>query len=193
MSTQHSGKFATAALGLLLAGAPAVQADPLAAEFDAIRTHLAAEDGAEAVAAARRLYRATAEAAGFGLSNPWLTAEPAEGYGVYTPRADNVFAVGEPIHAYVEPFGQSLVELNDGRLAMRYEIRFAVLAPDGTPMTDLIEMERIELPARQIPVDAYLRLTFRVSAPPGDYIIHAEIDDVPTGQTMPVRWEVRFR
>ena len=193
MAAGYSGKLGLAAFSLLLTGAAPAQADPLAAEFDAIRAHLAAEDGAEAVAAARRLYRATAEAAGFGLTNPWLTADPAQGFGVYTPRADNVFAEGEPIHAYVEPFGQSLVDLDDGRQAMRYDIRFAVLAPDGTPMTELIEMDRIELPVRQAPVDAFLQLTFRVAAPPGGYFIHAEIVDAPTGRSMPVRWEVRFR
>ena len=191
---QCSARPVATFLTFLLAAAPLqAREDPLAAELAAIRAHLDAGEGAEAIAAARRLHAAVAKDAGFGLTNAGLTVEPAEGYGVYTPRDGNIYAEGEPVHAYVEPFGQTLVDLPDGQRAMRYDIRFAVLDADGKPLSDLIALDTVDLPSWHEPIDAYLRLTFRVSAPPGDYIIHAEITDTPTGRAAPVQWAVRFR
>jgi hypothetical protein len=58
----------------------------LSDQVAAIESYLAANQPAEALRAARRLYASVAQAVGLQLGAPVLVTAPAEGLGIYTPR-----------------------------------------------------------------------------------------------------------
>jgi hypothetical protein len=95
----------------------------------AIERLLDSDRGPEAVAAARMFLRHVTGEAGFGVTNPRLTVVPAEGYGMFEPRPDNVYAVGEPVYAYVEVYGFSMTPLVTGANRLLFDVSFTSTAP----------------------------------------------------------------
>ena len=86
--------------------ATAAQAGPVADSAKAIETKLAANDFGGALDAARDiLAQVWDQSPGLTFTQSLLVAENATGYGVYNPRADNVFKSGAPILIYCEPLG----------------------------------------------------------------------------------------
>ena len=87
----------TALLATLLLAAP-LHASPLTDAAAAIDSKLATNDIDGALNAARDLLaQVWDQSAGLGFTQSVLVAENATGFGVYNPRANNIFKKGEPI------------------------------------------------------------------------------------------------
>lgn len=158
-----------------------------------IEARLAEGDGAAAVAEARSLYHAAAERAGFGVQGAILTTEPATGFGIYTERAEAVYAPGDPIYGYVEPFGYSLRLNAAGLNEMVFDVDFALMSPSGEPLTDTMAMGEILITSYNQPIDAYFHLTYRITGPAGHYVIWTRVTDRPTGRQAEFSIPVEFR
>lgn len=187
-----------AALGLaigvaVLAIGGNVRADTLTEAAALIEAMLARGESVEAVAAARDLYRRITTAAGFGTTNARLTEAPATGFGVFEPRATNVYTLGEPVYAYVELYGFSLQDAGGGENRMVFDVSFTLNDLDGRQMTEsMISMGAIELESFSQPVDGYFHLTYRVTGATGRYILRTEVVDRASNQrtefTLPVEF-----
>lgn len=171
----------------------AALADTLAARAADIEATLDAGDGGAALDLMRDLHHDVAWRAGFGVRQAVLTEEAATGFGVYTPRAEAVYAPGETVFGYIEPYGYSLEADDQGLNAMLFDIDFALLASDGEPLTDLIPMGAIELVSRNLPLDAYFHLSYDINGPEGDYLIWTRVTDRPSGEEAEFTIPVTFR
>jgi len=178
---------------LLAAGADAVQAQTLSEQAARIDSHLTAGDGAAAVTEARMLYLDIAARAGFGVLDAVLTAEPATGFGVYTPRAEAVYAIGDPIYGYVEPYGFTLQPNADGLNEMTFDVDFALMSASGEQLTDITQMGEILITSHSRPMDAYFHLTYRITGPAGHYVIWTRVTDRPSGRQAEFSIPVEFR
>lgn len=164
--------------------APTRSEDPLSSEAARIRHLLDAGQGEEAAFAARAFARMVADEAGFGIANARLTAAPATGYGVFTPRADHVYAVNEPVFAYVELYGFSLTPQPGGANALVFDVSFTLDTPDGRQMTDaMIPMGEIRLSSHSEPLDAYFHLTYSITGAEGPYSLRTRVVDRASGET----------
>lgn len=188
----------TGVLGLivgaaLIAIAPGARADTLADAATLIEQMLARGERAEAVTAARDLFRRITDAAGFGVTNARLTEAPASGFGVFEPRASNVYTLGDPVYAYVELYGFTLQQADDGESRMVFDVSFTLDDLEGRQMTDaMISMGAIELETHSQPVDGYFHLTYRITGATGPYVLRTEVVDRASGQrtqfTLPVEF-----
>ena len=180
------------ALAVLMALSPLMAgAQSLTQAAQAIESMLAEGRAEDAVTAARRFMRSVTDQAGFGVLNAQLTAGQAEGYGMYVPRADNVYTVGEPVFAYVEVYGFSMTALANGANRLLFDVSFTLDSPEGEQMTDaMIPMGEVQLDSYSRPVDGYFHLTYRVTGAEGAYRLRTQVVDRASGQraefTLPV-------
>ena len=170
---------------------PGEGAHPLQDAAARIEALLAAGQRAEAYAAGRAFLRQVTQATGFGVTNAHLTQGRAEGFGMFQPRADNVYLAGEPVEAYVEVYGFSLTPRPGNVNQLLFDVAFTLETPDGRQMTDsLVPMGAIQLDSRSSPLDGFFHLTYRVSGAVGAYALRTEVVDRASGQraefTLPV-------
>lgn len=192
--------LAQPALGQAVApmAAPAVAAPAapgaLPARAAQIETLLARGQPDAAIAAARELLRAVTRQAGFSVSNARLTVTTAEGFGMYEPRAESVYRIGEPVYAYVEVNGFTLTPQPDGRNQMLFDVSFTLDSLDGRQMTDaLIPMGEVRLDSHAEPLDAFFHLTYRVTGAEGPFQLRTQVVDRVSGQVAQFVLPVEFR
>ncbi|WP_323037854.1 hypothetical protein [Pararhodobacter sp.] len=169
-------------------------AGPLTEAASAIELLIAQGQTREAVDAARDFMRAVTDLSGFGVTNAQLIASPATGFGIFEPRASNVYRIGDPVYAYVEVYGFSLTPQPSGVNQMRFDVAFTLDSPDGRQMTpELIPMGDIQLESYREPVDGYFHLTYRVTGAVGAFTLRTSVTDRESGQraefTLPVVFE----
>ncbi|WP_461470717.1 hypothetical protein [Pararhodobacter sp.] len=158
-----------------------------------IQTLLDQGDREAAVREARAFLRSVTAEAGFGVTNARLTEGPATGFGVFSPREDNVFAPGEPVHAYVEVYGFSLTPGPDGSNRMTFDVSFTLDSPDGVQLTDaLVPMGEVLLQSYSSPVDGYFHLTYRITGAEGTFNLRTHVVDRASGQSAEFVLPVEF-
>lgn len=175
-----------------LTGAGAA-ADTLTERVAGVEAALSAGDGEAALEQMRELHHMVAARAGFGVRQTVLTEERATGFGIYTPRAQPVYASGSPVYGYVEPFGYSLQPDGQGRNVVVFDVEFALMDMDGQQLTGRIQMGTIEMVSHSRPLDAFFHLTYTINAPDGDYVIWTRVVDRPSGQEAAFTLPVTFR
>ena len=147
-----------------------------------------------AIDAGRQFLRAVTERAGFAATNARLTVAPAEGFGVFEPRADGVYRIGDPVFAYVEVNGFSLTPQADGRNQLLFDVAFTLDSPDGRQMTDdLIPMGEVRIDTHGQPLDAFFHLTYRVTGAEGPFRLRTLVVDRATGRQAQFVLPVEFR
>ena len=158
-----------------------------------IEALLARGQTAEALLAARRFMRLVTDSTGFGVTNALLTAAPAEGFGMYTPRANNIYRTDEPVYAYVEVFGFSMSPLADGANRLLFDVSFTLDSPDGRQLTDtMISMGEVMLDSYNQPIDGYFHLTYQVTGVTGPVSLRTLVVDRASGQRTEFRLPVEF-
>lgn len=136
---------------------------------------------ADAVAAAAPLeFRTLVQVAG----------EP-QGYGVYVPRASDVYKPGEPILVYGEPFG-----FGYGRQAdistIEFEVRLGVSSPAGQEIIPP-RTGKLSLQSRHRNREFMLYFKYEPRGlKPGDYVLTADFRDTATGKTAAARLPFRI-
>lgn len=184
------------ALACLLASAtlPSLSgAQSLPEAAQAIQQMIDTGQGPQAVAAARQFLRQVTGQVGFGVTNAQLTVTPAEGFGMFQPRPNNIFALGEPVYAYVEVYGFSMSQLTNGANRLLFDVSFTLESPQGQQMTDsLIPMGEVQLDSFSSPVDGFFHLTYRINGAVGDYVLRTLVVDRATGQRAEFRLPVIF-
>lgn len=168
---------AALAMGLALAGAaPALAGDVEDTAREAER-RLAAGKHLEAIELLRTALADLVAKTPLGFRKAVLVGQPQSGFGMYTPRKDNVFASGEPIHTYVEPIGLAWrrhAETFEAVFTVDIEIR----TPDGKVLGGQKEFGRFEFVSRERNHEVMTNLTLTLTGvAPGDYIFGATFND----------------
>jgi hypothetical protein len=170
-----------------------LSADTLTEAAERIQSLLDQGEGEQAMRAARAFLREVTDETGFGVTNARLTAGPATGFGVFTPRPDNVYAPGEPVFAYVEVYGFTLTPESGDVSQMMFDVSFTLDSPDGAQMTeDMVPMGEIMLQSYSQPIDGYFHLTYRISGAEGVFNLRTHVIDRATGDSADFVLPVEF-
>jgi hypothetical protein len=111
----------------------------------------------------------------------WL-AEPPEGFGVFNPRENNVFASGAPMIAYAEPIGFGWRRVGDiWRLDLAIDI--VVKGSDGTILLERADFQKLEIGSRVRNREFMARVTYTFTGiQKGDYILDTTMRDKVSGK-----------
>ncbi|MEJ1156825.1 hypothetical protein [Prosthecomicrobium sp. N25] len=120
----------------------------------------------------------------------FVAGEP-QGYGVYQPRASNVFKAGETLLVYGEPFGYGYGRDGDlNRIA--FEVRLSVASPAGAEIIPP-RSGPLSLTSRRRNREFMLHFAYTPEGlQAGDYVLVAELRDVSTGKTASARLPFRI-
>ncbi len=166
------------ALGALALGAAGpVGADSPAALAAEIEARLAARDGAGAVAMARRLAETVGQAAGLGVGFVTLSEPGPAGYGRFEVRQGNVHAPGEPIVIYAEPFGFGHAEVAPGLWSIDLDVDLDVFTPQAERVVRLPGVMVLSQRSRRRALELGVQITYRLTAPPGAYVLWTTLRD----------------
>lgn len=169
------------------ATAAALLALPASADVEELGRKAAKELAAgQHLAAVETLRQAVREAA---LSGPLVfrhalfTSEHGKAFGLYNPRADNVFKRGEPLLVYAEPVGFGWKpdgDLYTAHLTVDYEIR----TPQGQILAGQRGFDDFEFTSRDQNHEVMTTLRFNLSgAKPGDYVLGVTYHDKTSGKS----------
>lgn len=167
--------------GLLLWGAftSAAFAGPVADQAAAIEGKLAEGDGAAAVSLAQDLLAGVwAQALEVSFTQALLVETEATGYGVYNPRATNVFKQGEPVLIYCEPVGFDYGNPGEGLWSVNFFIDLQVLDSGGNQLANLPEVTQYNTTSRHLNREIPANITYTLQGiKPGRYTLVTTLRD----------------
>lgn len=155
---------------------------------------LAAGDFAGALAAAEDI-RAQVWDAGsdIGLRDTLLVTEPAVGYGLYNPRADNKFKPGDPVYVYAEPFGFGYGSGGDGLYSIGFAVDLRVISSTGEVIFEARDVASLDQPTRYKIREFQANITYTLARiPPGVYQLETTLRDKNSAKTATFQTEVEF-
>jgi hypothetical protein len=111
----------------------------------------------------------------------WV-AEPPEGFGVFNPRENNVFAAGAPMIAYAEPIGFGWRRAGEiWRVDLAIDI--VVKSADGTVLLERADFQKLEIGSRVRNREFMTRVTYTFTGiAKGDYILDTTLRDKVSGK-----------
>jgi hypothetical protein len=149
----------------------------------AVLAHPAAAQDLSRVQAAEQALRDVWLATPLALRDVALVTD-VQGYGVYTPRADAVFASADTIVVYAAPVGYRWQAV-DGGWRFGLEADLAVLSPQGETLLDLPDFGRAEMLSRVQNTEYHMVITLNLtSAPAGDYLLSLQLTDIVGGDSV---------
>eukprot|EP00903_Cladosiphon_okamuranus_P001803 g1801.t1 len=152
-------------------------AGPLQDKAAEVEKLLSDGKGVEAIQSMRQaLFEVWSEAP---LSIPTATyvKAPADGFGIYTVRADNRFAEGEPLLIYLEPVGFDWKQ-QDELYTSLLTVDFDLATPDGNVLAGQKAFGRFDFKSHVPNTEYMANLTLNVSgAPSGDYVLVLTVND----------------
>lgn len=140
---------------------------------------LAAGDDLGALAAAREALAATWEATtGLSIGATVLLAEPAAGYGIYNPRPNDIYKLGEPVLIYAEPMGFGYGSPGEGLYSIGFFVDLKVMTEMGEILGDLQNLTELDLTSRYPNREFQANLTYNLDGiAPGRYILQTTLRD----------------
>lgn len=165
-------------------GLPAL-AGPIADKAAEIEAMIAADDMTAAAAAADALYGQIWDATtSIGFRNVVLVSEPAGGYGIYNPRADEKYKLGEPIVIYAEPFGFGYGTPNEGLNSMAFIVDLKVITEGGEVLGEIPNLTEIALESRYKNREFQANLTYNLDGiGVGRYVLQTTLRDKNSDKT----------
>lgn len=162
-----------AALGL-----PAY-AGPVVDKATEIETLLAAANIAGAMDAADALMASVWDAnTTIGIREAVLVVEPAAGIGIYNPRANEKYKIGEPILLYAEPYGYGFGSGGDGLYTIGFMVDLKVMTEAGEILGELPAVANLDLTSRKKMHEFTANLTYTLDGiTPGRYILETTLRD----------------
>jgi hypothetical protein len=175
--TEFSMRVVTSCLlALACSLSPALAQSP-SERAAAIESAMEAGDGAAAFALAQSLLLEVGASVPMGVRNATLTQEAAQGFGVYTPRADNVFQRGEPIHIYAEPFGYAYGALAGGLFEIALDVDLLIKTPEGGVLAGQDGIAQLVVASRNRATEFQATISYNLNAPIGRYLLTTVLID----------------
>jgi hypothetical protein len=169
-------------IAALLVSAPFAQpvfAGPVADKAVEIEALMESGDDAATLAAASALFATVWDSTkAIGISQAILVTEPASGVGIYNPKADEKYKVGEPILIYAEPFGYGYGSAGDGLFSIGFAVDLKVMTETGEILGEMPELAVLELTSRHQNREFQANLTYTLNGiPPGRYVLETTLRD----------------
>ena len=160
-------------------------AGPIADKAAEIEGLIAAQDSAAAGAAAAELFSQVWETAPeISFRQVVLVAEPASGFGVYNPRADAIYKVGEPVIIYAEPYGYGFGAPAEGLYSIGFIVDLKVTSASGDLLGELPNLTELALQSRAQNHEFQANLTYTLDGiVPGNYILQTTLRDQNSDRT----------
>lgn len=118
------------------------------------------------------------DAAPMVIKSFMAVAKPAQYFGDYEPRKDNVFRRGEKLYFYGEPKNLAFPRNAKGLFEPAFEVDVEIGGPSGKSMKQT-KLMSFRLPTRSRVQDIFLNLSLSLSsAPPGKYNIKFIVRDM---------------
>ncbi|WP_181699388.1 hypothetical protein [Chthonobacter albigriseus] len=124
------GRLPAAAAALLLGLGSAAVAGEMVDRATQAETLLSEQKPVQALAEIEAAFNAAWDKAPLGFSEALFVAARPQGFGIYEARATNVFAPGEDMFVYAEPFGYGYGEA-DGQFAIGFDADFELRTTKG--------------------------------------------------------------
>ncbi len=158
--------------GLSLAG-------PITDLAASVESRLANGDYAAAVAEAREVLALVwDQSPGIGFTDSVLVIEPASGFGIFNPRAGNIFRPGEPIVIYAEPFGYGFGSPGEGLFSIGFFVDLQVLDAKGEILADVPNVADLEMSSRFANKEFQANITYSLDGlAPGKYRLITTLRD----------------
>ncbi|WP_157738828.1 hypothetical protein [Labrenzia sp. VG12] len=162
-------------LSLALAGS--ALAGPLQDKAGEAETALGAGKGVEAIDLMRQALFDVWNEAPMAIQTATYVTAPADGYGIYTARAGDSFASGEPLLIYLEPVGFDWKQ-QDGLYNSLLTVDFDLTSPEGKVLAGQKGFGRFNFKSHVPNTEYMANLTLNVSgAPAGDYVLVLTVND----------------
>lgn len=160
-------------------------AGPIADKAAEIETLIAADDSVGAGAAANELYgQVWATATAISFRQIVLVATPAAGFGVYNPRPDEKFKVGEPVIIYAEPYGYGFGTPEEGLYSIGFMVDLKVLSDSGEILGEIPDLTQLDLQSRAQNHEFQANLTYTLDGiTPGKYVLQTTLRDKNSAKT----------
>jgi hypothetical protein len=137
-----------------------------------------AETSLTAYEAARQALLAIWKELPLTVRNVTLTAEPAAGYGNYTPHEGNEYRVGEQIHVYVEVLGYGWHDNGDGTQSELLDADLSLVNVAGVTLATQEKFLNADIRSRQQLLETYLNLDATLTSfDPGAYKLQYVLHD----------------
>jgi hypothetical protein len=154
-------------------------AGPIADKATEVESLLGAGDDAGAIQAARDLFGTTWDATqGLAFGETVLISEPASGYGIFNPRADDKFKIGDEVLIYAEPMGFGYGNAGEGLYSIGFFVDLKVLTEAGELLGDLQNVTELNLTSRYPNREFQANLTYSLDGiTPGRYLLQTTLRD----------------
>jgi len=113
----------------------------------------------------------------------WVADNPT-GFGVYTPRPDNVFDAGAPMRIYAEPIGFGWSKSGDlWHVELRADL--VLRKHDGTELFRHADFQKLALASWARNREFMTTFTYTFSGlPKGEYLVDTTLQDAVTGKAV---------
>lgn len=174
----QSALFALGLSACALIVGPAL-AGPVADRAADVETRLANGDYAGAVTAARGVLDAVwDETPGIEFTDTLLVIAPASGFGIYNPRADNIYKLAEPIVIYAEPFGYGYGSPGEGLYSIGFFVDLQVQTETGEILGDVPNVTELDMSSRYPNKEFQANITYNLDGiPAGKYRLITTLRD----------------
>ncbi|OYU38258.1 MAG: hypothetical protein CFE33_16970 [Pseudorhodobacter sp. PARRP1] len=154
-------------------------AGPVADKATEIETLMAAGDTPGALEAADSLMATVWDSgADIGIREALLVAEPAAGVGIYNPRPNETYKIGEPILIYAEPYGYGFGSGGDGLYTIGFIVDLKVMTEAGEVLGEIPSVTNLDLTSRRKMHEFNANLTYTLDGiTPGRYILETTLRD----------------
>jgi len=144
-----------------------------------IETALGQQDAGRALQHATTIMMTAWDATeGIGFTAALPVVDAPKAYGVYNPRANTVYKVGEHILFYAEPFGYGYGMPSPGIHAIAFDVDLRVLAMDGTLVAEAPGVLAVGMESRHRNREFMADMTFNLGGlPPGTYQMETTLRD----------------
>ncbi|SMF41595.1 hypothetical protein SAMN06265365_11337 [Tistlia consotensis] len=176
-----------------LAAAPVLAGDPAYLRAHPEATESGTGGDAAAFEAARDALIRTAARIPFGFRKALFVQGAPQGFGIYRPRRDTVFATDEPLIAYVEPIGVAWTQA-DGANHAEFVVDFELQLPDGRIAAGQRGFGNFKFRSQERNLEIFAHLTLNLTgAPAGRYLLRYTFHDKVSGEDASVElpFEVR--
>jgi hypothetical protein len=117
------------------------------------------------------------------VRNIALTTEAARGYGNYTPREGQSYALGEQIHVYVEVLGYGWKDNGDGTKSELLDADLSLVDASGQVVASQAKFLSADISGREKLLETYLTLDATLTSfDPGEYKLRYTLHDLAGGK-----------
>lgn len=178
-----AGRLAAGIAALLLLLAGPARSGELVENAATAEMQISGGRPVEALATVEAMFNSVWEAAPLGFSEALFVSGRPEGFGLYTARLKPVFAPGEPIEVYAEPFGYGFGTLADG-FEIAFDADFQLLTDTGQILHAEDGFAELSMRSKRRNKEFQVFITYAFDGlRPGDYRLVTRLRDRHSAKT----------